>query len=433
MWTFDFEQINKIIESTMQNREVFGVVVKEADETSIISAYARDAEWHIVSAKNDIPEKELLFNSADITFNGRKIGTVSVFVTPKFMHEFLLLFLLSIFASVVLLNICLVLILFQLLNRTVIKPLRAIEYYTLKVSAGDLGSTLIHEDRFFGELGNLKHSVVEMTKSLIQAQEELVRKEKLSILGQLAGVVGHELRNPLGVMNNAVYFLQTVTTDADDTVREYLNIIKKEIDTSQQIIADLLDFARTKTPQPRMISVRELIENSLARCIIPDNVSVRIDIPDTLPVVNVDPFQIRQAFQNLITNAIQAMPEGGVLTVAARHAAGTGLPARPLKSQVSEHEEDLGPDTCFVEISIKDTGEGILPENLTTIFQPLFTTKTKGIGLGLVVCKNLIEANGGNIGVESRQGEGATFSVVLTCAVTGGGNERENKSSGSRR
>jgi len=228
-------------------------------------------------------------------------------------------------------------------------------------------------------------------EELKAAHEELVRNEKLSIIGRLAGVVGHEIRNPLGVMSNAVYFLKTVMTDADDMVKEYLDIIKQEIDNSQRIIADLLDFARTKTPQIVPVTINTLVTKVLGKCTIPENIDMQTDIPDALPEVNVDPFQMCQVLQNLIINAIQAMPEGGSL-------------------HINAHQ---GQDPGFIEIMVSDTGEGISPENMEKLFQPLFTTKTKGIGLGLVVCKNLVEANRGRIGVTSELGEGTTFRVVL--------------------
>jgi len=448
MWNFDFEQVNKIIESTMQNREIFGVVVREAGQAGIVSAYARDTEWHTVSTKSDIPKAGLLFDSVSITFNGKEVGTATVFMTPKFMNESLLLFLLITLASVIVLNICLVFILFQLLNRTVISPLRAIEGYTLKVSAGEPEGVLIHKARFFGELENLRRSVVEMTRSLVSAQQALVRKEKMTILGQLAGIVGHEIRNPLGVMSNAVYFLKTVLPDADDMVKEYLDIIKQEIDNSQRIITDLLDFARTKTPQMTPITVSTLVAQALGKCTIPENIDVQTDIPGTLPRLNVDPFQMGQVLQNLITNAVQAMPKGGALTISARRGSGvrnqsgvggqgSGVrksePGYDADQQFAEPtlKEDVNegvfidprspasgpcsliPDPCFIEISVSDTGEGISDENMEKLFSPLFTTKTKGIGLGLVVCKNLVEANGGRIEVESKLGEGTTFTFTL--------------------
>ena len=164
----------------------------------------------------------------------------------------------------------------------------------------------------------LELKVEERTKQLLDAQEELVRKEKLATLGQLSGSVGHELRNPLGVMSNAVYYLKTLLSDADETVKEYLNMIKSEINNSERIISDLLDFSRVKTPQAELSMVDDLIKQSLGKCAVPENVTLRLDIPDTLPLVKVDPLQMGQVFQNLISNGIQAMPDGGELRISAR-------------------------------------------------------------------------------------------------------------------
>jgi PAS domain S-box-containing protein len=260
----------------------------------------------------------------------------------------------------------------------------------------------------------LEMKVKERTSQLLEAQEELVRKEKLSILGQLSGSVGHELRNPLGVMNNAVYFLKMVLTDADETTREYLDMIKSEIDNSQRIITDLLGFARTKRPQTKMVTARQLLDESLAKCVIPGNVELQIMLPDTLPLLKIDPLQMVQVFQNLITNAVQAMPDGGKLRIEARRVPsplageGQGGGDIPCCDYVN-----IDPAIDSIEISVSDTGEGIAPENMKKLFQPLFTTKAKGIGLGLVVCRNLTEANGGKIKVESKPGQGATFSIQL--------------------
>ena len=237
----------------------------------------------------------------------------------------------------------------------------------------------------------LETRVKERTQQLLEAQEELVRKEKLAVLGQVAGSVGHELRNPLGVMSNAVYFLQTVLTDADDSVKEYLNIIKSEIAGSERIVSDLLDSVRTKPPQPEMLGIAELIAQTLRKCNVPPSVSVKLDIPATLPPLRVDAMQIQQVLRNLISNGVEAMPEGGVLEMRA-----------------VENKPD-----GTVTISVRDSGTGIAPEHLAKLFQPLFTTKARGIGLGLVVVKNLTQANGGSVEVQSESGKGSTFSVVL--------------------
>jgi signal transduction histidine kinase len=257
-----------------------------------------------------------------------------------------------------------------------------------------------------GELLVQAEELKERTKQLSEAQEELLHKEKLSILGQLSGSVGHELRNPLGVMNNAVYFLKTVLAEGDETIREYLEIIENEIRNSQRIISDLLDFARTKPPQTKVVTASELVEQSLGRCAVPENVALKREVPETLPLLKVDPLQMGQVLTNLVTNAVQAMPDGGALNIRAR-TVGAGLaPAQ------SGYPQGV-PLQDFIAISVEDTGEGIAPENMKKLFQPLFTTKPKGIGLGLVVCRNLTEANGGRIEVASRLGEGTAFTVIL--------------------
>ena len=237
----------------------------------------------------------------------------------------------------------------------------------------------------------LETKVQERTQQLLAAQEELVRKEKLAVLGQVAGSVGHELRNPLAVMSNAVYFLQTVLFDADETTREYLDIIKDEIAGSERIVSDLLDSVRTKPPQPETVGVCEVIGQTLGKLTIPPSVSVKLDILETLPALRVDPMQIQQVFRNLISNGVEAMPDGGTLAIRA----------------VENRQEGT------VTVSVQDSGVGMTPEQQNHLFQPLFTTKARGIGLGLVVVKNLTQANSGHIEVQSEWGKGSTFFVTL--------------------
>jgi two-component system, NtrC family, sensor kinase len=299
---------------------------------------------------------------------------------------------------------------YLLLKKLIGTPVDMLVHATKKIAAGDLSCAIPSPNR--DEFGVLADSFNTMTTSLREAQEELVRKENLFVLGQLSGIVGHELRNPLGVINNAVYFLKTVMSDTDETVKEHLAMIKNEVDSCERIISDLLDFSRAKTPQVKPVSANELIAASLEKCAVPENVTVEIDIPESLADVEIDPFQMVQVFQNLITNAVQAMPEGGVLRISTRQGdrdlgsgAGEKKPIAALRSTT--------PDGDFVEISVTDTGKGISSENMKKLFQPLFTTKAKGIGLGLVVSKKLAEANGGSIAAASKSGKGATFTVTL--------------------
>lgn len=260
--------------------------------------------------------------------------------------------------------------------------------------ARDVSERQLAEEKIRQLNEELETKVQERTRQLLAAQEELVRKEKLSVLGQVAGSVGHELRNPLGVMSNAVYFLQTVLTDADDSVKEYLNIIRDEIAGSERIVSDLLDSVRTKPPHAEIVGVMELINQTLRKLTLPPSVTVKQDIPETLPPLRVDAQQIHQVFRNLISNGAEAMPEGGVL-----------------KIRAVENKQDKN-----ITISVRDNGSGMTPEHLSKLFQPLFTTKARGIGLGLVVVKNLTQANGGSVEVQSEPGKGTTFTVTLPAA-----------------
>ncbi len=235
----------------------------------------------------------------------------------------------------------------------------------------------------------LEEMVKERTKQLRDAQEQLVRREKLAVLGQMAGSVGHELRNPLTVITSAVYFLKRAYSDAGETAGEYLDIILAEVGNSSQIISDLLDFARTRPPAREETSVSALVHEALEKHPAPPSVLVITDIPARLPPLYVDSDQIALVLGNLITNAYQAMPDGGNLTISARAEKGR------------------------VALAITDTGGGISPGNMEKLFEPLFTTRPRGVGLGLVTSRNLAEANGGSIDAESAVGEGTTFTVRL--------------------
>jgi PAS domain S-box-containing protein len=250
----------------------------------------------------------------------------------------------------------------------------------------------------------LEQRVEARTRQLHETQEQLLRQEKLAVLGQLAGGVGHELRNPLAVINNAVYYLKLVQPDADEKVKEYLGMIDKETHNAEKIITDLLDFARIKTVDRELITVIALVQSVLVRHPAPSAVRVTLNIPEGLPKIYVDPRQMEQVLGNLLVNAYQA--------IAATHFGGKAAP-------VSGMTEGGGVSICahaqerMVVISVQDNGGGILPENMNKLFEPLFTTKAKGIGLGLAVSRKLVEANGGRIEVQSEPGKGATFIVYL--------------------
>jgi PAS domain S-box-containing protein len=241
------------------------------------------------------------------------------------------------------------------------------------------------------------HDVTErkqMEQELRETQEQLVRSEKLAAIGQLAGGVGHELRNPLSAIKNAVYYIKrkvamSELAQKEPRVMEFLDIMDDEINSSNKIISDLLGFSRVGKPSVSPTQIRNVIEDALPHLTIPENIKLTGKLDADLPEVEIDADQIRQVFINVIMNAVEAMPEGGKLAIGA-----------------NRRDE-------FLEVKIADTGCGIPQEAADKIFDPLFTTKAKGIGLGLSVCKAIIDRHQGDIEVKSQVGKGTTFTIRL--------------------
>jgi len=256
--------------------------------------------------------------------------------------------------------------------------------YEVKVKTRDEISTLANTFNF-------------MVRKLKEFQEQLVLREKLAALGQMASVVGHEIRNPLGVMNNAIYYIKTRLEmpsgkNPDPKIQKHIGIIEKEIAASDKIINDLLSFSRTRPPMVQPFDLNKIVEDSLSVVSIPETVKVEIDLSLELPPAVVNPDEIRQVFINLINNAWQAMPEGGTLKI---------------RTYIEEE---------MAQVEISDTGCGISPENMKKLFTPFFSTKTKGTGLGLAAVQRIVERHKGKIKVRSRVGQGTTFIVSLPLA-----------------
>ncbi len=227
-------------------------------------------------------------------------------------------------------------------------------------------------------------------EELRETQKQLAHQEKLAVLGELAGGVAHEIRNPLGAIKNAGYLLNMAVEEPEPEVKETIEILQKEVETSERVVSNLLDFARPKLPTRCKLNINDVVQQALSRRPVPESVQVVSQLDETLPAVLADPDQLNRIFDNLILNAVQAMPEGGRLVV---------------KSEASDSE--------WVTVTFADTGAGIDDEALGKIFEPLFTTKAKGIGLGLALTKMLVEAHGGTIEVESEVGKGTSFTVSL--------------------
>ena len=235
----------------------------------------------------------------------------------------------------------------------------------------------------------LEEKVEERTRELRKSQEQLLKTQRLAVIGELAGMVGHDLRNPLTSIAGAQYYLKKkLSAKIDSKTDEMLELIGKNIEYSNKIINDLLDYSREIELETIESTPKSIVKEALSHVNIPKNIEL-IDLTGNNPRIKVDVDKIKRAFINIIKNAIDAMPRGGKLTVRSR--------------KIDDK----------VEIVFSDTGVGMSKETLKKLWTPLFTTKAKGMGFGLPICKRFIEAHGGTIDVQSICGKGTIFTITF--------------------
>jgi signal transduction histidine kinase len=225
------------------------------------------------------------------------------------------------------------------------------------------------------------------------AQVHLVRQERLAAVGELASTVGHELRNPLAVIMNVLYLLETGVQPGDnESMLRHVATAKRETSAATLIVSDLLDYSASRQPMLASVQVADLIDEALSVVPPPAGVEITRQYEPEI-TLDADRDQIRQAVLNLITNGYDAMPDGGALTVSAAAAEGSA------------------------QITVTDTGLGMDEETRQSIFAPFFTTKARGTGLGLSVTRRIIEAHSGTITVQSSPSTGTSFTITLPVAA----------------
>ncbi len=229
---------------------------------------------------------------------------------------------------------------------------------------------------------HLEELVEEKTK-------ELKETERMATIGEIAAMVGHDLRNPLTGISGAVYYLKKkLGLKIDDNLMKMLELAERNVEYSNKIINDLLDYSRKIYIEKTETTPQSIIRETLSSIQIPKKIQVK-DRTQREPMINIDTQKMKRVFTNLITNAIDAMPKGGKLTITNR-----------------KRGDKL-------EFAFTDTGKGIPNEIKEKIWTPLFTTKAKGMGLGLAICKRMVEAHNGSISVESNVGKGTTFTIKI--------------------
>lgn len=264
--------------------------------------------------------------------------------------------------------------------------------------------TLAIEGRWTGDAHSLAislaslHRLLDLDLALItdayetESRLRLQRTERLAAIGQVAGGIAHELRNPLNVVKTSVYYLLNARNPTPQRVRDHLERVDRQVGVADGVITALSNFAKMPLPNAQPFALTGLIDSVIETYSIPQTVEVRRDIAESLPQVLGDEGQLAVVVSNLVRNAVDAMPQGGVLTFAARR-------------EGQQH----------IQLAISDTGVGIPPDKLETVLEPLYSTKARGIGLGLAISKAILNKNDGTIKVSSQLGVGSTFTLLLPC------------------
>jgi PAS domain S-box-containing protein len=266
-----------------------------------------------------------------------------------------------------------------------------------RISGKDIFHCIFHditerktaEDQLEEYSEKLEQKVQEKTKELLESHKKLVVAERLATIGEVATQVGHDLRNPLTSIKGAAYYLKMdKNIKLDKNAIKMLDTIDDSITYSDKIITDLLDFSQEIKLKPVGKIVRDIVTDAISSITVPKKVNV-INSTESEPTIRADSLLIRRVLHNVFINAFDAMPDGGTL-----------------KIESKENGEN-------VSIRICDSGVGMPKNVIEKVFTPFFTTKARGVGLGLAICKRIVEAHGGSISVESKKGKGTCVTIIL--------------------
>jgi len=288
-----------------------------------------------------------------------------------------------------------------ILSYNLVRPVRRLVAATKRIAGGDLSHEIPVASQ--DELGDLTRSFNQMVKNLSRTQQELVRSEKLISLGRLSAGVAHEIRNPLNAMKGAVVHMAR-RRKSDPLVAEYTALVSEEIDRLNRFVGEFLYFAKQSPPRPEPVeleSLCEAVETLFAEQAASRGISFANSWDPSIPAMELDPYQIEQVLINLVINSMDAMPNGGVITMTTKMINLNGRPG--------------------ARITVSDQGMGVAPEHKGNLFDPFFTTKESGTGLGLPLSLGIVEGHGGSISLEDAPGGGTRAIVDLPLRMQSSG------------
>ena len=375
LWYLNDRYLKEIGSYFDRNEHMADLIIRDSSGKEIFSIEREDADPAITK-------------ESDIYYGNNLVGRVRLSLTSRAHDQINQQFLWS--SVVITLSILLILIVAigLLLKRFLKRPLDDLTEIARSYGSGDynpaVGKDVVDEFK-------MTVSVFQkMGKEIRSQMSELKEKERLAAIGEFSGNISHEMKNSLGVIDSSVYYLNMRLKDEDEKVKTHLGRIKSAVATSDGIIKSLADLTRIDALNLERLNLIDVLAGSIKAVDPPETAKIIETYAQEEMEIHGDPEALGMAFRNIIGNAIRSMDGKGTLSIAVKC-----------------------PDEHQVEISFTDTGPGIARENLNRIFQPLFTTRARGMGFGLSMTKMIIEKHHGDIYVKSEQGRGTSFTVRL--------------------
>lgn len=424
----EMEYVQDLIDAVEEYEKTLGVLVYHRGKDLLFRSRSLEGEVEPYlelmkrSIQEDRPQEGFQthekFSIFSYTFplkdrRGKNIGGVSILQQTSFMEEDIERAKWTIFIIILILIGGTIAVVVFITHRSVNRPISQLLDGIRSMAKGNLNTRI--NLRSGDELSELAQAFNQMAVNLKEAQDRIIlegeaklelerslrRSEKLATIGQLASGLAHEIGTPLNIIGGRAELIRRRL--GDESAKKNLDIIVQQAERITKIIQQLLGFVRKKRPEQRILKINNLLETTLDFLdpqIQKQRVRVRKELQDNLPSVVGDSDQLQQVFLNLFLNGIQAMPDGGGLHISA-------------SSRWIEREGLEDAQRQYVEVCVRDAGRGMESEVVENLFNPFFTTKEKGTGLGLMVSQGIVQDHEGWIDVESEVGKGSVFKVYL--------------------
>ncbi len=407
----DHTEINKIAEGMMQDPILQGIVLKLADNQTVICARERDAQGNIKVMEKELPAAGLLVEKRDITLSNKTLATITLLGTTKPVDVKAKNLLKWVIGNALWVESVLIVSLYLLIQNLVFKPLKEVEAYAAAVSAG--GSTA-SVGTFRGELESLHSSLKKMVGQLearykqLEAEmsvrkrmeAELAQVSRLTMMGEVTASIAHEVNQPLAaVVTNAqaVSRWLAATPPNLDESREAVHRIARDGNRASEVIRRIRALVKKGEPARTPVNLNELVQETIVLTkpeLILNKVTLQTELAPELPRVPADRVQLQQVLLNLVVNAVDSM---------------SAAADRPRFLRIrTDH-----PEPQAVQVAVQDTGLGIKPDEAERLFEPFYTTKPHGLGMGLAISRSIVEAHGGRLWATPDDGRGVTFQFTL--------------------